>query len=561
MSPERYLNRENGFRLLVLGLILLIATVVVMSLVPPVSKDALVHHLAVPKLYISHGGIYEIPFMDFSYYPMNLELLYMIPLYFGNDIIPKIIHFAFGLLTAWLIFSYLKKRTGPVSGLACAVFFLSIPVIVKLSINVYVDLGVIFFSFASLILIMKWLQKGFKLKYLFYSGVMCGLALGTKYNSLITLALFSLFIPFIYSRFSENKKTLFTRAILSCMVFVITALAVYSPWMIRNYYWKGNPIYPLYNKVFNPPASVMPVSTIKNEENKITQNRGLFTYRHFIYGESGLEISMLPLRIFFQGEDGNPQYFDGKLNPFLLIFSLFAFLKIKKESETLRREKYIMLFFSILFIIISLFTAVFRIRYIAPIIPPLTVLSILGIKNMSDVANGMSSRLKKSAGSIFVVLLFILCLILNASYIIKLFGKVDPLAYISGRINRDEYISKNVPEYHALKYINEKLPSDSKIFFIYIGRRGYYCERDYYYNQGLLNRIILKANNSKEILSGFRKRGITHILITYPIFDKWVKDNCSIQKQELVNKFFREYTVLTFYKDGIGLNILNEGIM
>jgi len=37
--------------------------------------------------------------------------LYVIPLYFGNDIIPKFIHFIFALLAAWLIFDYLKRRT------------------------------------------------------------------------------------------------------------------------------------------------------------------------------------------------------------------------------------------------------------------------------------------------------------------------------------------------------------------------------------------------------------------------------------------------------------------
>ncbi len=55
------------------GLILIvICSIVLLSLVPPVSKDELVHHLAVPKLYLKHGGMIEIPFMPFSYYPMNL---------------------------------------------------------------------------------------------------------------------------------------------------------------------------------------------------------------------------------------------------------------------------------------------------------------------------------------------------------------------------------------------------------------------------------------------------------------------------------------------------------
>jgi hypothetical protein len=36
----------------------------------------------------------------------------MIPLYYKNDIFPKYIHFAFALLTAWLIFKNSKKCSG-----------------------------------------------------------------------------------------------------------------------------------------------------------------------------------------------------------------------------------------------------------------------------------------------------------------------------------------------------------------------------------------------------------------------------------------------------------------
>ncbi len=96
--------------ILIICLVLLILSIIVLSLVPPVSKDALTHHLAVPKLYIKHGGIYEIPFMEYSYYPMNLDLLYIIPLYFGSDIIPKFIHFAFALLNYLAHFLLSKKE-------------------------------------------------------------------------------------------------------------------------------------------------------------------------------------------------------------------------------------------------------------------------------------------------------------------------------------------------------------------------------------------------------------------------------------------------------------------
>ena len=53
--------------------------------VPPVDRDALTHHLFVPKLWLQHGGIYEIPEIPFSYYPMNLDLLYLLPLWLDFD--------------------------------------------------------------------------------------------------------------------------------------------------------------------------------------------------------------------------------------------------------------------------------------------------------------------------------------------------------------------------------------------------------------------------------------------------------------------------------------------
>lgn len=329
MSESNAISFTKNILIIVTGLLILIISL--LSLVPPVSKDALVHHLAVPKLYLNNGGIYEIPFMEFSYYPMNLDLLYMVPLYLGNDIIPKFIHFTFALLTAWLIFVYLNRKINKIFALLGAILFLSIPVIVKLSTTVYVDLGEIFFSFASLLLILEWVKNRFKVKYLLYSGILCGLALGTKYNGLVTLLVLTLIVSFIYSRVNRNKKNLLIKSAVNCILFIFISLLVFSPWMIRNYNWKGNPIYPLYNNIFNPPdESILVEGEDRPEENEIKQNRGFFTYRSLIYGESGVEIALLPLRIFFQGKDGDPQYFDGKLNPLLLIFSFFCFFSFKR---------------------------------------------------------------------------------------------------------------------------------------------------------------------------------------------------------------------------------------
>ena len=61
---------------------------------------------------------------------MNLDLLYIIPFYFGNDIIPKYIYFVLALLTAVFIFRCLRRRIDVVYALLGKVLFLSLSFIV-----------------------------------------------------------------------------------------------------------------------------------------------------------------------------------------------------------------------------------------------------------------------------------------------------------------------------------------------------------------------------------------------------------------------------------------------
>ena len=452
------LSFSKYIKIILVGLLLpLILSIIILSYVPPVSRDALTHHLAVPKLYLKHGGIYEIPELKVSYYPMNLDLLYLIPLSFGNDIIPKYIHFSFALLTSWLIFGYLKKRIEASYALFGVLLFLSLPVIIKLSITVYVDLGLYYFSTASLVYLLKWIEKDFKIKYLIISAIWCGLALGTKYNSLIVLFLLTLFVPFIYLRSMQNKSKRQSRAIGYGAVFIIVSLMVFLPWMAKNYIWTNNPIYPLYDSLFNP-KKVVPIPTkatdidssdsINNASDVVNKPKGRwghFAIRKIVYGEKWWETALIPVRVFFQGKDDNPKYFDGRLNPILLIFPFFAFIRLKKNDHELNTEKKILLIFSVLFFLFAFFQTDMRIRWIGPIIPPLVILSVLGLDEIITIIkkkySGNTRMILK--GCVFVFVAFLVSL--NAFYIIGQFRIVQPMSYINGRVGRDEYIEKYRP--------------------------------------------------------------------------------------------------------------------
>jgi len=132
--------------LLCTTIIVLLSTEIILNLTPSISRDALIHHLAIPNLWLKHGGYYEIPWADYSYYPMYINLLYTVSLYFKNDIIPKFIHLAFGLGTGWLIYFYLKQKFDRNWGLLGMIIFLTTPIVVWLATSAYIDLGITFFT-------------------------------------------------------------------------------------------------------------------------------------------------------------------------------------------------------------------------------------------------------------------------------------------------------------------------------------------------------------------------------------------------------------------------------
>jgi hypothetical protein len=562
---DHMLNRTGLIIILGSLLAIWVVSIIILASVPPVSRDALVHHLAIPKLYLKHGGIYEIPEAPFSYYPMNLDLLYAIPLYFGNDIFAKYMHFGFALLTAYLIWSHLRKRLDYPYALLGVFFFLSLPIIIKLSITVYVDLGLIFFSFTALIFFFKWINSNFELKYLLISAVWCGLCLGTKYNGMIVFFLLSLFITFVYARSSAATGKNQLKAIGLGGIFMVIALVLFSPWAIKNYVWTNNPIYPLYNHWFNIPVTeAADISEAKGPDIALEQSNvgnqksgdgwGHFAIRKIIFKEKWWEISVIPIRIFFQGQDDSPKYFDGKLNPLLFFLPIFAFLNISSESAKLRTEKLILLIFSILFILITLFQADMRIRYISPVIPPLVLLSIYGLKQLTVA---IKNRFSVASAKIFLGIFYTLvCVLLgqNVAYIVDQFQKVEPFAFISGKIGRDEYIEKYRPEYAILNFANQKLPTDTRILGVYLGNRSYYSERELIFdsNTYFWNPLNQKSS-ARKLWSHLQKSGITHMIIRYDLFENRVTHNYSDDQRRTLDFFFENYLKLLFSKGGYGL--------
>lgn len=525
--------------------------IMLLASVPPVSRDALTHHLAVPKLWVAEGGIREIPDIVFSYYPQLLDLLYTIPLILGHDIAAKYVHFAFALLTALIIFLFVRRRTSNGWGGLAGLMFLTLPVIVKLSVTVYVDLGLIFFCSAALFSTALWLEDTGKRKWLIIAGISSGLALSTKYNALVPFFVLSLSLPFFFLNSRENKQGEQLNTVKYGLVFVCLSLLVFSPWLVRNFGLTGNPLYPLAQGVFETRAPQTTDTLALANEGSIDQPKplGPLLVRKLVYDESLPYTLLIPLRIFYEGQDDDPKYFDGRLNPLLLILPLSLLFLGRRERGRFPEMRMFAVYSVLVFLVVFLIKDI-RIRWIAPIIVPLVVLATYGLFLLRETARRKMQSTAVSHAILGVALA--VYFVPNILYSTELYRKIDPLPYLTGELSRDEYIQKHRPEYAAIQMANAVVPTGARVLGLFLGNRRYYFSVDATVNKAVFENLAKNSHTADEIASGLEARGFTHLVIRADFFNQWLAGTDPATQQR-VQAFIASRLRQLIDKEGYGL--------
>jgi hypothetical protein len=275
-----------------------------------------------------------------------------------------------------------------------------------------------------------------------------------------------------------------------------------------------------------------------------------FAIRKIIYKEQWWEIALIPLRIFFQGEDDDPKLFDGRLNPFLLFLPIVAFFNFRRDSRKLRREKLILLIFSILYVLYTFIQTDMRIRYIAPVIPPLVILAVMGLRTsviiIQDRWAGTKRRLAFGLAAAAVFFLFTL----NTRYLVAQFHYVKPMSYLSGELQRDDYITRYRGEYPAIQFINRQLPTTAQLLALGLGNRIYYSDRRMNCDPDFFKNAIAAALSADSLADILRSRGYSHLLIRQQYFQRFIFDHMSDEKRAIYAHFMKTRTEALFNGEG-----------
>jgi hypothetical protein len=350
--------------------------------------------------------------------------------------------------------------------------------------------------------------------------------------------------------------------------------------MIRNALWKGNPVYPLFNNVFNPQASQQECSLSPDSAYWECETRlGPFLKRKLVYDEAWWETALIPIRVFFQGQDNDGRLFDGRLNPLLLVLPLAAFCIPRRRSgqEESRQEKLFLLLFAVLFLLSVFLQRDMRIRYTGPMLPPLVILSAWGLQRLIDwlglaghrgaqpgslsepYRSGPSKPERTAALFRWLPLLLIGTLLAgNGLYLGQQLERVQPLGYLSGQTDRQEYILKRRPEYAVYRYANSHLEPDARLLGLFLGNRRYYLHRRTFCNLPYFEQLLRTSGTPKALAASLQEDGITHIVLSLPLFKTWAKEAFPAGRQRLLQAFFRIEARKLYAENGFGLYALSR---
>lgn len=550
-TPIAHINR---FLLYIMNLLLFFQLLV--AFLPPVGYDALEYHFGGPTYYVQIHKLGYLLGNAYAAFPANMEMLNTWGMLLHNEIIGKLFIWFVGLLTAWGIYFTGKKHFSPLAGAMAGSMFAALPMLVKLNMQGNIDAAMACFSVFSFLSFLNW-EKGKRNSDLVLCGIFSGLALGCKYI-IITLNVLPLFILiFFYQKVQEKKiSTLF--------LFCFSLFMVFVPWLLKNFFLIGNPVFPLAYSFLGGYEWSNFVS-----HKFVEAHAPVFDLAHLFNVHKGLflPISSAPYTWI----------------PILFLPVLFLINKSTYSWKPL-----------LIYLGISYLGWVFTHhvdRFLLPVFPFLCLaVSIV-------LAGGLEVTYNTTGKGDFrglLALLGISCILLNGAYqffnyqnifdttaknakvtLIKIEGKPDQLSFgYGGPFTKDyhwkfpfqiswqkQFLQQNLSTYPIIEYINTQLPANARLLFFAEARRTY-LQRPALMNTVFDPIILLEmaqyANTPEELKAIFQEAHINYIFDNpYELkrltdfYGPYIPPDTPPAKAQLMTDFLQTQTQEIFHFQGM----------
>lgn len=477
-------SRPAG-KLIGLILFLLLLCTLSITLSPPVYFDSLVSHLVMPHAYLRQGRITYLPWLFMSGMPQLVEVLYLPALALAGDPAAALLGWGFSLLCTLGLLGYLRQRFTTTAAWVGLTALLSGSTLVISTANAYVDWAGLCFGFGALVCLDLWRQEEDRTS-LLLSGIFAGFALGTKYTAgVLAIALAAALIWHCW----QSKRKL----IPNLLSLTLPALAVFSPWLLKNLLTTGNPVYPL---LF--PSGAMTSLRMQG-------------YQDISPWGNWQDILFLPLRATYLGIDAASGY-SVTIGPLLLGLGALAWIGLRSrpqsQKNTLQTAIIVALSGIFLWVVGNQFSGyLIQTRYYYSLFPAFAVLAAGGFDSLANIKLP-AIRLER-----LMIALILLVLLLNLLHVSSDTLTSGAPQTVSGLQTKDAYLTQSLGWYYPVMNHISQMPADNHtlLFFeprsLYCGKR---CTPD-----EIMDRWKRDWNTYQDIDSikaAWRAEGFTHFL-------------------------------------------------
>ncbi len=205
----------------------------------PNGYDVLEYHLQIPREWYEAGRIIPLHHNVFSYFPFNVEMQYLLAMHlhggswapWASMYLAQLMHAAMCAAAAWAVYGL---AGGGKRGIAAGLLTVAVPWTGLLAPVAYNEGGTLLFG----ILAIGWAIRASRVREFLIAGLMAGFAAGTK---LSVVPLIFAGVPIVVL---IGRRAAWRNLIAGCVIYILVALLALSPWLIRNWKWAGNPVFP-----------------------------------------------------------------------------------------------------------------------------------------------------------------------------------------------------------------------------------------------------------------------------------------------------------------------------
>lgn len=220
----------------------------------PHAYDVLSYHLQVPREWYELGRIAPLMHNVFSHFPMGVEVHFLAGMelmggpwkgmYFAHFVTGAMAMVAaVGVYGVCRTLSLESRLLPAVAGVIVA----CTPWVMMLGSVAYTEAGLILYAALAVGWLLVGMSGSGRMGAFVAGGVLAGFACGTKYTGvpMVLLGVPLAATAAVLIERVRDRDAPIGRTIVGAAVFVIAGLVLFSPWLIRNAAWTGNPVFPL----------------------------------------------------------------------------------------------------------------------------------------------------------------------------------------------------------------------------------------------------------------------------------------------------------------------------